>query len=117
LAVAAGRLIWAATELELRPLRPALLALCAALSLACAACLDGESSFASQAFKAGVTTRSQAIAALGPPSSVYVAANGDKTLSWARGGGLFNPGETRQYAILFGPDDVMIRVVAGAEQR
>lgn len=59
-----------------------------------------------------MTTRAQAIAALGPPSSVYIAANGETTLSWARDGGLFSPGETRQYAIVFGTDDKMVRVAA-----
>lgn len=93
------------------------LALVAAViaSLACAACLDGSSALVSSAsshFAPGVTTRAQAIAALGPPSSVYEAANGEKTVSWAHDGGLFNPGETRQYAILFGADDKMIRVVS-----
>ena len=84
-------------------------------ALACAACADGGSAFvsaASSGFSAGVTTRADAIKALGPPSSVYEAANGEKTLAWARDGGLFNAGETRQYAIVFGPDDKMIRVVA-----
>ena len=34
-----------------------------------------------------MTTRADALKALGPPSSVYEAANGEKTLSWARDGG------------------------------
>jgi hypothetical protein len=87
----------------------------AAVFLSAAACTDGGSAFdssASQHFVPGVTTRNEAVAALGPPSSVYQAANGETTLSWARDGGLFNPGETRQYAVVFGPDDKMIRVAA-----
>lgn len=83
--------------------------------LACAACADGGGALvasASSHFTPGVTTRADALKALGPPSSVYEAANGEKTLSWARDGGLFNAGETRQYAIVFGPDDKMLRVVA-----
>jgi hypothetical protein len=82
-------------------------------TLACAACADGGGSFVSSTaahFTPGVTTRADALKALGPPSSVFEAANGEKTLSWARDGGLFNSGETRQYAIVFGPDDKMIRV-------
>ena len=83
--------------------------------LACAACADGGGAFVSSAashLTPGVTTRADALKALGPPSSVYEAANGEKTLSWARDGGIFNAGETRQYAIVFGPDDKMIRVAS-----
>jgi hypothetical protein len=70
--------------------------------ITCAACTDGGGAFVSSAsahFAPGVTTRADAVKALGPPSSVYEAANGEKTLSWARDGGLFNP------------DDKMIRTV------
>jgi hypothetical protein len=84
-------------------------------TLTCAACADGDGALvasASSHFTPGETTRTDAIKALGPPSSVYEAANGEKTLSWARDGGLFNAGETRQYAIVFGPDDKMLRVAA-----
>jgi hypothetical protein len=87
-------------------------AVCAALALGLAACEDIAVESNADHFTQGVTTRAQAIAALGPPSSIYQAADGDTTLSWARGAGLFNPGETRQYAIVFGPDDRMIRVAA-----
>ena len=74
------------------------------------------SSSASAHFAPGVTTREEAIKALGPPSSVYEAANGEKTLSWARDGGLFNGDETRQYAVVFGPDDKMIRTVPSPQR-
>jgi hypothetical protein len=92
-------------------------ALLAALvaALACSACADGGGALVSSAsshFTAGVTTRADAIKALGPPSSVYQAANGEKTLAWARDGGLFGGDETRQYAIVFGPDDKMVRVAS-----
>jgi hypothetical protein len=80
-------------------------------ALVCAACADGVSTAASH-FSPGVTTRADAIKALGAPSSVYEAANGERTLSWARDGGLFNSDETRQYAVVFGPDDKMLRVVS-----
>ena len=80
-------------------------------ALACAACADDVSATSSH-FTPGVTTRADAIKALGAPSSVYEAANGERTLSWARDGGLFNSGETRQYAVVFGPDDKMLRVVS-----
>ena len=85
-------------------------ALVAALALT--GCADGGGAFVSSTaghFTPGVTTRADALKALGPPSSVYEAANGEKTLSWARDGGLSNSGETKQYAIVFGPDDKMIR--------
>jgi hypothetical protein len=97
------------------PVRTLALSLCLAAALTCTACLDGEEALVSSAsghFAPGVTTRTQAIAALGKPSSVFESANGDKTLSWARDGGLFNPGETKQYSVEFGPDDKMIRVVS-----
>ena len=64
-----------------------------------------------------MTTRADAIKALGPPSSVYQAANGEKTLSWARDGGLFAGDETHQYAVVFGPDDKMVRVASDALKR
>jgi hypothetical protein len=88
------------------------LAACAGLLLSVAGCADSFVDSNAARFTPGVTTRAQAIAALGPPSSVYQAADGETTLAWARGGGLFNPGETHQYAIVFGPDDKMIRVAA-----
>ncbi len=89
-----------------------LAAVCAAL--AGAACIDGEGAYVQSTgahFTPGVTTRADAVKALGPPSSVFTAANGEQTLAWARDGGLFNPGETRQYSILFGSDGRMIRVL------
>jgi hypothetical protein len=79
------------------------------MALACTACADNSDA---ARFTPGVTTRAEAIAALGPPSAVYDAANGERTVTWARAAGLFNPGETRQYSILFGPDDKMIRVAS-----
>jgi len=85
-----------------------------AAALALAGCADGEGQFAtstSSHFTPGVTTRAQAVAALGPPSSVYELADGTRTLTWARTGGLFAEGETRSLSVLFGPDDKMIRVV------
>jgi hypothetical protein len=88
------------------------MAICAGLALSVAACADSFVESNAEHFAPGVTTRAEAIAVLGPPSSVYSAANGETTLSWAHDGGLFNPGETRQYAIVFGPDDRMIRVAA-----
>jgi hypothetical protein len=91
------------------------LAVCAAAVLTCSACADGGGAFvpaASAHFAPGVTTRAEAITALGAPSAVYEAADGEKTVTWARDGGLFNSGETRQYSVLFGTDDKMIRVVS-----
>ena len=88
------------------------LAACAALLLGVVGCADSFVESNAAHFTPGVTTRGEAIAALGPPSSVYQAANGETTLAWARDGGLFNPGETQQYAIVFGQDDKMIRVAA-----
>jgi len=88
------------------------LAACAGLLLGATACADSFVESNAEHFTPGVTTRAQAIATLGPPSSVYQAANGETTLAWARDGGLFNPGETQQYAIVFGLDDKMIRVAA-----
>jgi hypothetical protein len=96
-------------------LRTFALVAAAVAALACTACADGAGALVSAAsshFTPGVTTRADAVKALGPPSSVYDAANGEKTLSWARDGGLFNASETRQYAIVFGPDDKMLRAVA-----
>lgn len=86
-------------------------------ALAVSACTESFVESNAAQFRPGVTTRAEAIAALGPPSSVYQAADGDTTLSWARDGGLFNPGETRQYAIVFGPDDKMLRIAATPEQK
>jgi hypothetical protein len=89
----------------------------AAAALALAGCADGQGAFVNSAtshFTPGVTTRAQAVTELGAPSSVYDLADGSRTLTWARNGGLFNESETRSLSILFGPDDKMIRVVAGA---
>jgi hypothetical protein len=88
------------------------LAACAGLLLGIAGCADSFVESNAARFLPGVTTRAEAIAALGPPSSVYQASNGETTLAWARDGGLFNPGETQQYAIVFGADDKMIRIAA-----
>jgi hypothetical protein len=87
------------------------------LAAALAGCADGQGAYADAAsshLTPGVTTRAQAIAQLGPPSSIYDLADGSRTLSWARNGGLFAPSETRSVSIQFGPDDRMIRVVSGA---
>jgi hypothetical protein len=86
-------------------------------ALALAGCVDGQGSFVNNTtehFQPGVTTRAEAVAQLGQPSSIYDQADGSRTLSWARNGGLFNESETRSLSILFGPDDKMVRVVAGA---
>ena len=96
-------------------MKPWKIGLAAALLLACTACLDGEGAYVQSAgshFTPGVTTRADATKTLGPPSSVYIAANGEQTVAWARDGGLFNPGETRQFSILFGADGKMIRIVS-----
>ena len=88
------------------------------LSLALGGC--GESAMIQQTasrFAPGVTTRADAVAALGAPSSIYEAANGDTTLSWARDGGVFDSSETRQLALVFGPDGKLIRVAAEPEGR
>ena len=61
-------------------------------------------------FTPGVTTRAEAVAQLGAPSSVFDQTNGSKTVTWARDGGLFNPDETHGLSIVFGPDDKMVRV-------
>jgi hypothetical protein len=61
-------------------------------------------------FTPGSTTRAEAIAQLGAPSSVFDQADGSKTVTWARDGGLFNPDETHGLSIVFGPDDKMVRV-------
>jgi hypothetical protein len=86
-------------------------------ALALSGCADGEGAYVtstSSHFTAGVTTRTQAIADLGPPSSVYDLADGSRTLTWARSGGLFAESETRSLSVLFGPDDKMVRVVPTA---
>jgi hypothetical protein len=86
------------------------------MALALVGCADGEGDFVngtSSHFTPGTTTRAQAVAQLGPPSSIYQLADGTRTVTWARTGGLFNPGETQGLLIMFGPDDKMIRVVSG----
>lgn len=88
----------------------------AAAALALAACADGQGAYVSSTssrFSPGLTTRSEAVAQLGPPSSVYQQADGSRIVTWARNGGLFNEAETRSLSILFGPDEKMIRVVSG----
>jgi hypothetical protein len=83
-------------------------------ALALAGCASGESDYvasASSHLTPGVTTRAQAVVQLGPPSSVYDLADGTRTLTWARTGGIFAQGETRSLSVQFGPDDRMIRVV------
>lgn len=89
----------------------------AILALALAGCADEQGTYASDSasrFAPGVTTRAQAIAALGPPSSIYDQADGSRTISWARNGGLFAESQTRSLSIQFGPDDRMIRIVPSA---
>lgn len=89
----------------------------AILALILGACADGRGTYGSDAasrFAPGVTTRAQAITALGPPSSIYDQADGSRTISWARNGGLFAESQTRSLSIQFGPDDKMIRIVPDA---
>ena len=80
-----------------------------------AGCADGQGAYvnsASSHFAPGVTTRAQAVAQLGPPSSVFDLPDGSRTVTWARTGGLFAESETRSLSILFGPDDRMLRIVS-----
>jgi hypothetical protein len=81
-----------------------------ALGLLVGGCADMQQT--ASRFTPGVTTRADALAALGAPSSIYEAANGDRTLSWARDGGVFDPSDTRQLALVFGPDDKLVRIAA-----
>jgi hypothetical protein len=86
------------------------------MAAALAGCADGQGALADGAsshFAPGVTTRAQAVAELGPPSSIYDLADGSRTLTWARGGGLFAPSETRSLSIQFGADERMLRIVSG----
>ena len=88
----------------------------AVVALVLVGCADGEGAYvnsASSHFAPGFTTRAEAVAQLGPPSSIYQLADGTRTVTWARTGGLFNEGETRSLSIMFGPDDKMVRVVSG----
>ena len=89
------------------------------LAVLLASCADGQGVYVnstSSHFAPGVTTRGQAIAQLGPPSSVYDLADGSRTLTWARTGGMFNEADTRSLSVQFGADDKMVRIVSGAEQ-
>jgi hypothetical protein len=89
-----------------------------ALALAVSGCAGGAvMEQTASRFTPGVTTRADAVAALGPPSSIYEAANGDTTLSWARDGGVFDSADTRQLALVFGPDNKLIRIAAEPEER
>ncbi|HEX4183370.1 MAG TPA: hypothetical protein VHY34_08930 [Caulobacteraceae bacterium] len=67
---------------------------------------------AAKQFKPGVTTRAEVVKRLGPPASVYVGTDDTRTLSWAKSGGMFDPGTTKGLSIKFGPDDKMIQVVS-----
>ena len=81
------------------------------LLLALGGCADGGGDPSTAAhFRPGVTTRAEAVAQFGAPSSIFRHADGTTTLTWARGGGLFNPGETRGLSIVFGPDDKLVRI-------
>ncbi len=85
------------------------------MTLALAGCASdgGYGDTASSHFTPGTTTRAQAVAQLGPPSSIYELADGTRTITWARSGGLFSGGETPSLSIMFGPDDKMLRIVSG----
>jgi hypothetical protein len=85
----------------------------AAALLATGGCADGQGTYVNSVaahFTPGVTTRAEVTAKLGPPSSVFDQADGSKTLTWARDGGLFNPDETRGLSIVFGVDGKMVRI-------
>jgi len=87
-----------------------------AAALALGACADGQGAFVNGTashFVPGVTTRAQAVAQLGPPSSIYDRADGSRIVTWARNGGLFNESETKGLSILFDPDNKMVRIVSG----
>jgi hypothetical protein len=91
----------------------------ATLSLLLAGCADGQGAFVNETaghFTPGVTTRAEAIAQLGPPSTVYQQANGSRTVSWARTGGLFAESDTRSLTIVFGPDDKLSQVLPTSPQ-
>jgi len=83
--------------------------------LAVAGCADGRGAYVNGIaahFAPGVTTRAEATAQLGPPTSVFDEADGSKTLTWARDGGLFKPDETRGLSITFDSGGKMMRVAS-----
>ena len=81
--------------------------------LALSACASsGVDPDAAAKFKPGVTTRAEVIKRLGPPASVYDGLDQTRTLTWAKSGGLFDPGTTKGLSIQFGPDDKFIKVVS-----
>ena len=83
-----------------------------AAGLALSACAStGVDPDAAKRFTPNVTTRTEVIAKLGPPASIYGSSDGSITLTWAKGGNLFDPG-TKSLSIRFGPDDRMMAVVA-----
>lgn len=85
-----------------------------AAALALSGCADGQGAFANGTashFSPGITTRAQAVAQLGPPSSIYDRADGSRILTWARTGGLFNESETRGLSILFDAGNKMVQIM------
>jgi hypothetical protein len=98
------------TEGDLRNL---LVSAAVGLLLSLGACASsGVNPGAASHFKPGVTTRADAVAALGQPASVYEASDQTKTLTWAASGGLFDSDSTKGLSIQFGPDGRMVRIVS-----
>lgn len=96
-------------------MRKGLVLVLAAAVLALTACADGQGAFTNSTvshFTPGVTTRAEAVAQLGPPSSIYDRADGSRIVTWARTGGLFNPSETKGTSILFDPNNKMVQIMS-----
>ena len=93
-------------------LRALTLASVIGLSICASACVTSGPHFTMaevRSLQPGVTTRSEAIALLGGPTSVSAMANGT-LVQWMYIGATPFASEGRHVSILFGPDDRMIRI-------
>lgn len=83
------------------------------LTLPLTGCVTSGSKFTMaevQSLQPGVSTKAEAIALLGPPTSVSVMGDGSELLQWMYTEVVYIAGEGRHVAILFGRDGRMIRI-------
>ena len=91
-----------------------------ALSLPLAGCMTSGVKFTMaevESLQPGVTTKDEAIALLGKPTSRSTMADGSELLQWMYSEAIYIAAESRHVAILFGRDGRMLRITHQAETK
>ena len=101
-------------------LRTLAVAAALAITLPLGACMTSGVKFTMaevQSLQPGVTTKEEAIALLGKPTSRSAMANGAELLQWMYTEVVYIASDSRHVGILFGPDGRMVRIAHQYENK